>query len=275
MRNACLGIIGALSILGGTALFAAHITMTPVLESLNIFDGNKYTNYPGIMGIVECAIAGATVLLGIVSAQSVLCDSDTRNSKYPLRVTGFIYIAFMVISGVFFVIRGMNTGAFMSGVCSKTDIDGCPPVRYDHIFPTIKIENEAQCLVNTWTENVDLIEGATKALTTTPPTVYNRLIDWSNDESYIAAYPEGSNKIIDAQYVPPENLYECVYWGCHPVCNGRNRMNQVWFVASGIATGLYLLLGLMSLAARVNEDTTKRPAERPERKMYKEVETVI
>lgn len=257
MRNACLGILGALSILGGTAIFAAHLTMTPIMEALNIFDANKYPNYPGIMGIVEAALAGATILVGVVSAQAVLCDSDSRNSKCPLRVSGFIYVAFALVSGVFFILRGMNTGMFMSGVCSKTDIDGCPPVRYDHLFPTLKIENEAQCMVNTWTENVNLVEGARLALTTDPPTVFNRLIDWSKDANYVAEYPEGSNKIIDAQYVPPENLYECVYWGCHPVCNDRHRMNEIWFYASAVSTALYLILAIFSLATPVNEEYNK------------------
>ena len=91
VKHLCFGTIGAISVISGSLLFAAHFTMTPAITTLNIFDANVQPNFPGIMSIVEASMAAATILVGLVSAQALLCEKDTNSKKrYNLYMLSYM-----------------------------------------------------------------------------------------------------------------------------------------------------------------------------------------
>jgi len=248
--QACVGILASTSILSGSILFAAHFMVTPTLTDLVVFHDS--TNYPGILGIVEACMAGATVLIGLVSAQALLCDDDKRQGRCPLRVSGAIYVVFALVSAVIFFVRGMNTGILgMTGTCTDTSLQGCPPVRYESVLP-FDIETVDHCKLNVWTENPDLFQS------TQLSGPMNMTIDWSLEESYDTRdFNPNSNKLFDNGFIPPD-LTGCVHWGCHRVCNAmRHRVNEVWFYASVLATVVYTTLAIFGFAVPVRQDYRK------------------
>ena len=248
--RACVGILASISVLSGSILFAAHFMVTPTLTDLVVFHDS--VNYPGILGIVEACMAGATVLIGLVSAQALLCDDDKRNARCPLRVSGAIYVVFALASAVILFVRGMNTGIFgMDGVCTDTSLQGCPPVRYESVLP-FDIETTDHCKLNVWTENPDLFQSPQLSGS------MNMTIDWSLEESYDTRdFNPNSNKLFDNGFVPPD-LTNCVHWGCHKVCNEqRHRVNEVWFYASVLGTVVYMVLAILGFTAPVPKDYRK------------------
>jgi hypothetical protein len=118
--------------LGATAAYAVSFYLTTYNE-LYLPDQSNYddTDLSYTLAIVECALSGATFIIGL------LAFAASKNPvKRVLLVASLFFGIGFIMEGTFGVIRGWNLGFLgddMARTCSDVDKSGCPTTRYESL----------------------------------------------------------------------------------------------------------------------------------------------
>ena len=266
--------------LGATAAYALSFYILPYNKLfLEGESGHDERDLPYIIAMIECAISGATFIIG------VLAFSSGKPKKRVALSAVLFFIILVIMEGTFGVIRAWNLGFFgddMEKTCSDTQqFTGCPTTRFEALHheilyteprggecsfwfwgPEMKTRSQFQCPAGRATCEQDI----------------ETYMDWSKHQAYgwrdnpeqIKTLLSGSSDIttvdkvhnmaqimrLQAQYnssiVTPlstqPSISYCWYWGCNKVCTAlRWSVNRWWFISSLALFVLHIINLLLAI----------------------------
>lgn len=256
--------------LAATAAYAVTFYLTPYNELyLEGGSGMDDTDQPYLFAIVECALSGATALLGALAFSKTIVPA-----KRTLLIAILYFAVAVLMEGGFAAVRTWSLGLFgddMDSTCSDVGpLTGCPTSRFEH-HKRVILHTEphgGDCTTWFWGPNMFTRKEADCSaypdLKVTDETsckdVMETYMDWSRASSYgwrddpsqIHLSVEGTlPKVHNMQIIMriQEDLNEtgkithplstqpaltyCWYWGCHPVCTShRYTINHWWWMSS-------------------------------------------
>jgi len=251
--------------LGATAAYALSFYILPYNKLfLEGESGHDERDLPYIIAMIECAISGATFIIG------VLAFSSGKPKKRVALIAVLFFIILVIMEGTFGVIRAWNLGFFgddMEKTCSDTQqFTGCPTTRFEALHheilyteprggecsfwfwgPEMKTRSQFQCPPGraTCEQDIETYMDWSK----------HQAYGWRDDPEQIKTLLLGSSDIttvdkvhnmkeimrLQAQYnssiVTPlstqPSIAYCWYWGCNKVCTAlRWSVNRWWFISS-------------------------------------------
>lgn len=218
-----------------------YMIIINLLSILNYSNDIGETNWSWMLSLIELGIAGCILLLTIVSGAIYVHEHDIKN-KTAIRWKAWLYGILCAASLVVSAYRMSEMGIiFPNGLCKRTKGDlVCQTV----LFKTYRtIEEIGDCNFNAFAES----SSAWK-------TTGSYLIDWSNKDVYTdrnllyAAYKNATGESGNIVNEDEMLIYsDCYYWGCDPICNDRHDHNMFLAYSSTGASGLYLVMIIISV----------------------------
>lgn len=256
-----MGILRYAAMLGTlTAFFlgGAYLTSLPILNELNIFsDTSVNPDTPGVYTIIETCLALSSFLISAVAAWALI--GVKKVEKEQMRIAGFFYVMFFLVSLVILFNRLMALGILAdwglskdSG-CRNPNFDGNPVERYER-YSKKNITLKSECIFNGF--NTLNIDGGNK-------------LDWANYVNYDSAQRNvllqaaQSAGLTDLALEDIPYYHDAWYWGCHEICHDRYLLNRSWLWFSFIGMMCYVLTALLLFCAG-EDQTSISPKEAPE-----------
>jgi len=270
--------------LGATAAYALSFYILPYNQLfLEGESGHDERDLPYIIAMIECAISGATFIIG------VLAFSNGKPKKRVALIALLFFIVLTVMEGTFGVIRAWNLGFFgddMEKTCSDTQsFTGCPTTRFEAIHHEIlyTVPRGGECSFWFWGPEMKTrlqFQCANEADYCDQKEAIDDYMDWSKHQSYgwrddpdeikllmsgsraittinkvhnmkeiiLLQSKAGFNSSIAAPLSTQPSIAYCWYWGCNKVCNSlRWSINRWWFVSSLSLATLHIINLLLSV----------------------------
>lgn len=135
MTSTLVTVISYLCTLIGLGATSAYAVLFCILPYNEIYytgqSGYDENDLPYTYAIVECAVSGATFIIGVLAFASV---RNNIPSRYVLITAVVFFSMSLILSGTFGVLRAWNMGYFgdeMERTCSDSDVSGCPTTRWE------------------------------------------------------------------------------------------------------------------------------------------------
>ena len=257
------GILFAQSLIAtahGFWIVSSLLTAVPFLFDLNVFsDTNMQPNDAGIYSIIETCFAFVSFCVSLVGSFTILASVERKSSSVTQFTLGAFYILFFGVCLIFLAFRMNKMGIFydwniggMDKTCRDSSFGGNPTARLE--LAGYEIKSVSDCIFNAY--DPDLVNINQFGSNSSEP----MLIDWSNVNNYdhvnaaVLAQSAQSAGVenIDAAAMP--KLHEYWYWGCHPICHPRHRLNFIYLVYDIVSVVIYLTLAILSFAAGVESN---------------------
>lgn len=267
--------------LGATAAYALSFYILPYNKLfLEGESGHDERDLPYIIAMIECAISGATFIIG------VLAFSSGKPKKRVALIAVLFFIILVIMEGTFGVIRAWNLGFFgddMEKTCSDTQqFTGCPTTRFEALHHEILYTEPrgGECSFWFWGPEMKTrsqFQPCPPGRATCEQDI-ETYMDWSKHQAYgwrdnpeqIKTLLSGSSDIttvdkvhnmaqimrLQAQYnssiVTPlstqPSISYCWYWGCNKVCTAlRWSVNRWWFISSLALFVLHIINLLLAI----------------------------